>query len=401
MVMTGKPKHNANRPKHAPSYDALRDDLRAVRRVGVGRLRGLSLPALRQATVLLGLCESEDTAPASLVALLREATSQLGGGKEQDAAEALLGLAPGMAMRESGERRQKAASHYGIVAETFRKKPEADLIDYLAETILGICHEAHLRGARLEMEHHRHPADSRLAVEWVARFESYSRIWTSLWALAAELQAAVEALHEPAADYPPWDPKGLEKESQRIAACGGYDPSKQSRGYARSALYRYVEFNLGLKRFLARHGGLFLFSSTEIEEQVADAIYLISWHTPGNEQANAWLRRTLADSRHQEQDHFERLLSSSPDGEYLLDRWYEFVEQCSCEDLKHGDLKDDQTVPDCDLHATIHYCHTYCDLIDQEWLKIADWYHLDSKPPRGAQPGELYDRSVKRARTQE
>jgi hypothetical protein len=37
-------------------------------------------------------------------------------------------------------------------------------------------------------------------------------------------------------------------------------------------------------------------------------------------------------------------------------------------------------------------CNNYCDLIDREWRKIADWYHLDAPVSRFRTGGEgLYN----------
>jgi hypothetical protein len=120
---------------------------------------------------------------------------------------------------------------------------------------------------RLHMEH-RHPADSRLAVQWVERFEAYYRIWTPAYALAANLEAAVKTRRDEPAEHLPWDPDSAEP----------YDPLDQADGYGRYALYAYAQFQLEVKKFMTRHGGLWLLSDVDVEQQVADAVYRIGWH---------------------------------------------------------------------------------------------------------------------------
>lgn len=92
----------------------------------------------------------------------------------------------------------------------------------------------------------RHPADSRLAVQWVERFEAYYRIWTPAYALGANLEAAIKTRRDEPADHLPWDPNSAEP----------YDPEDQADGYGRYALYAYAQFQLEVKKFMTRHGGL-------------------------------------------------------------------------------------------------------------------------------------------------
>lgn len=111
---------------------------------------------------------------------------------------------------------------------------------------------------------------------------------------------------------------------------------------------------------MSRHGGLWLLSDVDVEQQVANAVYRISWHNPLNEDDDSWLRRFLADARHQEPQHFAQMLRATSIGSDLLAEWQQHVASCACPDPDRGE-------PGCQVHATIQACHDYCDLIDADW----------------------------------
>lgn len=357
-----------------PTHAEITKDVAQVRSKGIASLRSLSTPALRKVAVVLDLCDQDNTEPAPIVEVLRSATSQLGGGTDQDMAEYLLGLAPGTALWPPGRRQAKAAELYGVGVDAFRKKPQRELIDYLGEVILGLCQEAGMRRTRVEMEQRRSPADSRLAVQWVERFEAYYRIWTPVYALAANLGAALETYtHEPA-DHYPWDPDGEDS----------YEPEWHARGYARSALYNFAQYHLELKRFMSRYGGLWLASDTDVEHDIADAIYRIGWHNSFDDDDESWLRRQLADSRREETEHFWNIVRSFKDGLRIHNRWQDFV-------LQGVDLTSDEQKASSQVWLTIAACQDYTRLIDEDWLRIADWYRPGSQPRRDVSGKTLYE----------
>lgn len=384
-----------------PTHEALCADLGIVRSVGAARLRGHTLPALRSAAILLDLCDEDDQEPAPLVAVLREALDLFGGGQDQDAAEYLLGLVPGSARWTLTRRRAEAAELLELQTDTFRKKPEQLLLSDTAEHILELLHDAGLRHARTQMEARRHPADSRLAVHWVERFEAYYRIWTPAYALAADLEAALDSYCEPVSKHPPWDPDDPTP----------YDPLHQGDGYALQALYHYAHFKLEERRFVSRHGGLWLASDAEIEQEIADAVYRIGWHNSFNEEDDAWLRRHLADARREETDHFLDLLKSLPQGGYVMNEWVMLVRQGVAwklpkdqlpqpgSDLPESlrvngetiaDARDQDELAQLPVGQTIQAAQDYTRLIDEDWLRIADWYRPGTRPNRGASAAELY-----------
>ncbi|MGP5044326.1 hypothetical protein ACTXJR_09945 [Glutamicibacter ardleyensis] len=357
----------------APSFDDVFRDIQRVREAGIGRLRGLNVPALRQACFIADMADAGDTEPAPVLMLIRTAIDTLGGGILQETAEYSLGLIEGTALWNSRLRREKAAALHGIVADTFRKKPEKEVLALVAEGVLGICHEAKFRQTRLDMERQRHPADSRLAVQWVERFEAYYRIWTPVYALGANLATALEVHMDEPSDHLPWDPQSPEP----------YVPYLEARGYARSALYNYTQFLLELKRFMSRHGGHWLLSDAETEQTVADTVYAIGWHNDLNDEDDSFLRRHLADARHEETEHFWNIAKSFPQGLRIHDLWQTMVED-------GVGITDEMEKKTSQVWLTIAACQRYCDLIDSDWMKIADWYRPGTSPRRGNSGKTLY-----------
>ena len=97
----------------SPSFDSLVEDLDAVRRSGLGRIRSLDLRALHAAAELSEYHDEAGNLPAGIALLLRNASGSLGGGSLQEAAEYLLGLYPGTALWSAAMRRREAAKKFG------------------------------------------------------------------------------------------------------------------------------------------------------------------------------------------------------------------------------------------------------------------------------------------------
>jgi hypothetical protein len=346
----------------APTFEEVMIDLRRVRESGVGRIRQLDLPALSSAAKIADIAEDELVEPAAISAVLRGATDSLGGGSLQEAAEYLLGLYPGTALWPSKLRRDNAAEQFGVVTETFRKKPEKELLGQIAEAVLSACHDARLRKTRVDMETRRHPADSRLAVQWVERFEAYYRIWTPAYALAADLQAAIDTYKEEPSEHPPWNPNSDEP----------YDRDKQAQGYGHSALYWLASFWLEVKRFQSKHGGLWLLSDAQVEQDVADAVYRIGWHNELNDRDESFLRRHLADAKHEEPAQFWDIIQAFPQAEGINERWQRMI-------ISGVGLTSDHEKAQAQVWLTIAACHEFCRKIDDDWLRIADWYRTPGK----------------------
>ncbi|MDQ1084684.1 MULTISPECIES: hypothetical protein [Microbacterium] len=357
-----------------PTFDEVLEDVLQVRALGIGRLRALQPQALRRMAVLCDLTDGADAEPAPIVRLLRNAVDALGGGSLQEAAEYSLGLYPGTALWSSGQRRKSAAEQYGLVAETFRKKPERELLGQVVEAILEQAHDARLRQAKIAMESKRHPADSRLAVQWVERFEAYYRIWTPVSGLAAAIEAAIAHYQDEPLPHLPWD----ENSEQ------AYDPVEYARSQAREALHFYVKFLLERKRFISKHGGLWLASDPDTEQAIADAVYRIGWHNDFFRDDEAWLRRQLAASGGEELDHFWEIVLAFPRGQALHAQWQQQIAQAA-------DVQIEEQRAASQPHLMLAACEDYMRLIDAEWDQIADWYHLPRQARAAVGGAHLYD----------
>ena len=165
-----------------PDIQALLDEIRQIREAGLGNARRLPLSNLMKAARLADLTTARTSEPAAVEQLLRLAVDKLGGGAEQDATEQLLGLAQGTKLRPAVDQHRLAAQTMDRQPETFRKSHERLFLEQVAERVPAVCRDAQMRQAHVQMER-RHPADSRLAVAWVERFESYYRMWTPIYAL--------------------------------------------------------------------------------------------------------------------------------------------------------------------------------------------------------------------------
>lgn len=365
-----------------PDFDTVVQELRQIRERGLSSIRSMRPKALTAVAQRAGLVTSDDSIPAAIEDVLRQASDVFGGGIDQDVAEFTFGLASGWRMRPASARREQAAATYGITPDSFRKDPERLVIEQMAEGVMAVAREAAMRKTRLDLEQRRHPADSRLAVQWVERFEAYYRIWTPVSGLAADLHAALMYYRDKPSDHLPWEPDSHE----------AFDPIDYAQTYMTSALCHYARFQLELRRFVARHGGLWLLSDAEVEQKVADAIYRIGWHNNLLEEDDAWLRRNLGDARQEEDDHFVHLLASTTIGTMIHRKWQQLGRDCECVDLEDGDG------PECQVHSTIAACHEYMSLIDEDWRRIADWYRPESKPRQGVEGYELYDSHVSAVR---
>jgi hypothetical protein len=362
-----------------PQHGALVTELKLVREKSLGALRRLNLPALHQAAAAAGLTTTNSgIEPAAIEDLIRKAVDRFEGGEYEEAAQFTFGLIGGTKFESAQERRRQAARACNVSSETFRKSRENVVIEQTAEGILALARDTAMRRANVHMQK-RHPADSRLAVAWVERFEAYFRIWTPVYALAADLEASLEHYRAEPADHLPWDPGSDQP----------YDPRHEAWGYARSALYRYAQFLLEIKRFMARHGGMWLFSDPKRETEIGDMVYRIGWHNPINEENDSWLRRALATSQLEEAHPFYGQLKSSSQGQMIHDIWQKFVRD-GHEAAVAGDTAASQ------VHSTITACHEYVNALDAEWLLIADWYTPASKKPVGLSASSLYADHVAR-----
>ncbi|GAA4907287.1 hypothetical protein ACFPM3_13325 [Streptomyces coeruleoprunus] len=120
-----------------PDHASLLDEVKAVRRAGLVRLRALDLPALSRAAGPVG---HGPDAPA-VERLLRAAVARLDAGTLRDAAAYTLGLARGTRDWPAADRRRRAAAVYGVSVERFRKHHEPLVLGQIAEQIAAAAAE--------------------------------------------------------------------------------------------------------------------------------------------------------------------------------------------------------------------------------------------------------------------
>lgn len=329
-----------------------------------------------------------------MAGLLEEAADRIGE-PAGEAARCLFGFAAGTRGEGLKVRRSMAATAYSVSFHSFREKGqrssrEKTTVEQMADAIIDLYNEARLRQVHRELEHGS-GSDEKLAFQWVKRFESYFRIWTPAWNLAADLTAYRSTLLEP---IRPWtrDPAMPPASDEQAIA-------EQAAGYARFALYAYAMVEWELKRFKNRHGGLWLLSDAEAEVEVADALYRIGWHMPWNERDLSWLRMTLQAVTGQELHGFLSLLAEDGIGRATHDEWLAWCAGCECRWEDDGSTEAEhfptfrkhQGIGEaCALHQVVAACGDYCDIIEREWRRIADAFHLSDVVRRGVSPEMLY-----------
>ncbi|WP_074999853.1 macro domain-containing protein [Streptomyces qinglanensis] len=120
----------------APDEASLHSDLKEVRRAGLVRLRGRTLPALESAAAMAAT--GARTPGAAVEELLRLAVARLDAGTLRTAAEYTLGLAQGTRDWPAASRRARAALVYGVSIERFRKDHEVMVLGQVAEHIVRL-----------------------------------------------------------------------------------------------------------------------------------------------------------------------------------------------------------------------------------------------------------------------
>jgi len=100
----------------------------------------------------------------------------------------------------------------------------------------------------------------------------------------------------------------------------------------------------------------------------------------------------------QELHGFLTRLASSDLGRATHQEWQDWCASCECTwtaGATEGELptsRNQQGVSDeCQVHHVVAACTDYCELIDADWRKIADWYHLKGDQiRRGKTAEEMY-----------
>ncbi|MFH9733964.1 macro domain-containing protein [Streptomyces sp. NPDC017260] len=138
-----------------PPHHCLVEELRALRRPGLPRLRHCAREALRDTALAAGLCGGEDDELEGVERLLAAAVRRLtGGGPLHDgpgcdplarAAAHTFGLFADRRGVPAADRRKAAAAVYGVSTERFRRSYELEVFAELATAALALAREATAR----------------------------------------------------------------------------------------------------------------------------------------------------------------------------------------------------------------------------------------------------------------
>lgn len=372
----------ASHPVALPDEQDLKDDLKTLRRRGITKLGGLDVPALRRVVRAADrVGDQEQVSAYAMEHMLRDAVAQLGG-DHGEAAALLFGLTEGARSDRPSELRLQAARLLAVSAEHFRHKHEPDLIGQVAHMLLGEAHRHQLRLQRLRQDV-RTPVGSRLAVEWLSRFESMYRIWTPVYALGADLTAYRGTLLD---ESRPWDGHlDADHPEER------YSQEHQAAGYVATALYWYTAVLAARRRFEVRFGGLWLLPEAQAEADLADALYRVVLSSPTGPRDNSYLRMLLGRVPDAELHGFLTRVAEDEVAGTVLEEWQQWAASCDCrwaQGERHGrevfptHRNHPGISPQCDVHMLVTACNDFCLTLDDGWDGIADWYRDVPWPQR-------------------
>lgn len=363
-----------------PAAEELEEELAEVRRSGITAVRRLGLPALTTAARAAGRVEPHEAVGTYVIErMLRDAVVGIGGSDRELTAK-LFGLTEETRGGRPSDLRKLAAEDAFVTVEHFRHAYEPRLRAALADRVLAEIHDYRLRLVRLRLDS-RVPIHSRLAVEWLARFEAMYRVWTPLTGVGNDLTAYRSTLLE---EDRPWDlvtnPDGSR-----------YSQDSQAAGYATFALAHYARFLVELRDFEVRFGGLWLLPEPQAETDLREAVYRVELSVANNERDNSFLRSTMSEVPDREMHGFLQALAGSDIGRAMHDEWQDWVRTCRC-NWELGSRVGRNYFPthlgnpgiseQCDMHRLIAACNDYCLILDDAWDAIADWYHDVPKPTR-------------------
>lgn len=328
--------------------DELLAELALLREKGLLKAAQLRLPALTSVAVQAGLlADGQALSAGATETLLRTAVSRLEEGPIREQAELGLGLLPGLRGLPQDERRRQATDAYNdasekppIKADSYRKQPEKTVLQEIAIELQRLPEGLNQLQETREQLEQRQPAQLSLAVNWRERFEAYYRMWSALDGLANDLEAARQLAEE-------GDTENLDE-------------------YAAYALFHYTQFLSDLHRFQRDFGGLWLLSDRQAEERVSQALHGIWLNVPLTERDASWLRMVMSEVEPGEVHSFMVMTEDVHTGTNLRAEWRQWVS-----DSIHDDKAERSAL-------VLRCCRTYMETIDEEWYRLADWYHTES-----------------------
>ncbi len=372
-----------------PTPEELERELAEIRHAGIACTRRLELPALTTAARAAGRVEPHETVGHYVIErMLRDAVLGIGDPDGELAAE-LFGLTTETRGGNPANLRKLAAEDAHVSVDHFRHTYEPRLRALLADQVLAEVHNYRLHLARLRLDL-RIPVHSRLAVEWLTRFEAMYRIWTPLTGVGNELTGYRSTLLE---KDRPWD---------SVLDYDGlpYSQEKQATGYVTDALAFYATFLAELRDFEIRFGGLWLLPDSQAETELADAANRVVLSSPTNPREDSFLRSVISEVPGHELYAFLFALADTETGCDIHAKWQGWAATCECtwdvgsrmgREMFPTHLTCPGVSEQCDMHILIAACNDYCMILDDAWDAIADWYRDVPKPTRiDKTPEQIY-----------
>jgi hypothetical protein len=275
--------------------------------------------------------DSPHVGAAALTDLLPQVAARLRDPPRSKAALALLSLDGPLVRASPGTRRQAAANALGMKqAESFRRRHEQPLLADLGAAFVAVENAYRVRSRRSD------------EIDWLLRFESYYRIYTPIAGLRGDLLVLLRTQRERPDEF-----------DYLIAQLG-------------SSLWFYARLLRQLERFVDEHGGLWLFSDSDVETDVANAVQHLLRHPDRTQHDDSWLRLALGATPAQDLDPFLERLVADARGAAILESWVAWCRSCAC--------PAGPPLRDCEVHAVLEACQTYIEVLDRETVQLGQPY---------------------------
>jgi hypothetical protein len=274
-------------------------------------------------------------------------------------ARAALGLYPGTQGKPLRGRRG-SPGRLGTIAEWLGYQPDSmfkprqdgrspfgALVEDMAEYV-GRREIAYLVSEqRLAQQARRAPLESRMQIDWVKRFETYSRIWLQS---SRTLEGIEQLLYYFRADAPD---DALSRETRDH--------------WLRMSLYYYTRLLAEIEEFERQYGCLWILPDTYAEARVATAVWtiqaapFIDTAKYGESILRLGLRAFPESAAFVKATYTDAALQEWTNG------WEDWLSECKCKRPK-------TPRSDCTVHSLLGVLRSYMLHIDEQWDLLADWY---------------------------
>lgn len=235
-----------------------------------------------------------------------------------------------------------------LAASTGRSDPrsltarEKHLYQPLADFILEEVEVARARGAQEALA--AGDGDATAAALFVAeQFRYYYRIFTPMSGVGADLEA-----------YLAW----------RFRVPDGPWPDH----LLDAAIWQCARWEVALERFIQDLGGNWIASSPDAEADLVELQDVARRRLPFGDWDASLLRLALLGAPHGEREPFEQHLRDRKLQRRYRDRMRTWTLRCDC-NLRRPKKS-------CEPHQVIRAIQDFTILVDREWYRLANWYHL-------------------------